>query len=403
MTPSAVDPRSVRRLLVVRPRFLGDLCLTLPVLDALRALCPQARIAYMAEEGPAALLEDDPRVDERIVVRRAPGPAGTAALAARLRRFRPDVALDLFCNPRTAVWCALSGARVRVGYPHKGWRSALYTHHARPRTLSAVGFHLASLEALGWEAPGGPWSGLGPARGPAPRPRLHLAPAAREEAARALESLGVPRDATLVGFHPGARWPTRRWAPERFTQLAQRFLESRRDGVALVTGGPGEEDLVHQVAAPLGGRAREIAGWPLRRFVALQSLCTAFVCGDTGPLHTAAAAGAPTLGLMTRNRPAMFFPYSEEDGHRAHTARVECSPCHRDTCDDLRCLARLTPGGAWLALEGMLARAGRPAETPPAPPPAGGPFRGVLPRGFPRPEARAARPQPGGEPWRRSS
>jgi hypothetical protein len=51
----------------------------------------------------------------------------------------------------------------------------------------------------------------------------------------------------------------------------------------------------------------------------------------------------------------MFFPYPERDGHRAYWSRVECSPCDRDTCEDLRCLARLTVDGAWGRLERMLA------------------------------------------------
>jgi len=65
------------------------------------------------------------------------------------------------------------------------------------------------------------------------------------------------------------------------------------------------------------------------------------------------AAGAPTLGLMSRNRPAMFFPYPAP--HRAYYARVECSPCHRDECGDLRCLHRLDVDGAWRLLSAMLA------------------------------------------------
>ena len=43
-------------------------------------------------------------------------------------------------------------------------------------------------------------------------------------------------------------------------------------------------------------------------------------------------------------------------GHRAHYARVECSPCHRDECDDLRCLERLDVDGAWERLSDMLRR-----------------------------------------------
>jgi ADP-heptose:LPS heptosyltransferase len=340
-----LDPAAVKRVLLVRPRFLGDICLTLPALDAVRRAVPGARVAYLVERESAPLLEGDPRVDELIVTERHAGPLAALSLGRRLRRFGPDLAIDFFCNPRTALWSFLSGARARVGYPNKGWRSALYTHHARPRTLSAVDFHLASLAALGW--PAGP--GV---------PRLHLGAGARAEADAALEALGVPREARLVGFHPGARWPTRRWDPARFTALARRFLAAEERGVALVTGGPGEEPLALAVVSSLPpGRAFAVTGWPIARFVALQSRCAAFVCGDTGPLHTAVAAGAPTLGLFSRNRPAMFFPYPRHAGHRAYYARAECSPCHRDECDDLRCLERLTVDGAWALLSEMLAAA----------------------------------------------
>jgi ADP-heptose:LPS heptosyltransferase len=342
----SVDPTGVRRVLLTRPRFLGDVCLTLPALDAVRAACPAARVAYLVERESAPLLAGDPRVDELVVVERGAGPAGTATLLSRLKRFRPEVAFDFFCNPRTALWTFLSGARVRVGYPNKGWRSALYTHHARPRTLSAVGFHLASLAALGWPAPQGV-------------PRLHVGAKARADAARALAELGVAEDAVLAGFHPGARWPTRRWASERFAALAARFLAREPRGVALVTGGPADAEVVHAVVEGLPAeRAHAVVGWPIARLVALQARCRAFVSGDTGPLHTAVAAGAPTLGLMSRNRPAMFFPYPAALGHRSYYARVECSPCHRDVCDDLRCLHRLTVEGAWRRLEEMLAGTG---------------------------------------------
>lgn len=346
--PRPVDPAGVRRMLFVRPRFLGDVCLTLPALEAARAACPGARVAYLLERDLAPLLEGDPRVDELLTVSRGPSAAETASLIGRLRRFAPDVAFDFFCNPRTAIWTFLSGARVRVGYPNKGWRSALYTHHARPRTLSAVGFHLASPAAVGWPAPHAV-------------PRLHVGEAARDAAARALASLGVAPEATVVGFHPGARGQTRRWFPDRFAALAQRFLEAVPGGVALVSGGPGEAALVNEVLGPLpSGRAHAAVGWPLARLVALQARCAAFVCGDTGPLHTAVAAGTPTLGLISRNRPAMFFPYPESAGHRACYARVECSPCNRDTCDDLRCLRRLTVEGVWDTLAAMLAERGVP-------------------------------------------
>jgi ADP-heptose:LPS heptosyltransferase len=345
-----VDPSSIRRILFVRPRFLGDVCLTLPLLEAARTACPGARVGYVLERGLAPLLAGDPRVDEVLDVPGKPSAGDTLALVRRLRSFGADLLFDCFCNPRTALWSFASGARVRVGYPNKGWRSSVYTHHSRPRTLSATGFHLASLAALGWPVPPVPAT-----------PRLHVGDDARAGAGSALRDLGVTPDARLVGFHPGARWPTRRWDPENFVALAARLLSAHPEAAALFTAGPGEEPIARACVARLpAGRAFVVERWPLARFVALQSRCAAFVCGDTGPLHTAVASGAPTLGLMSRNRPAMFFPYPESEGHRAHWARVECSPCHRDTCDDLRCLKRLSVEGAWRLLEGMLEGTGAP-------------------------------------------
>jgi len=340
MTYAVLDPAMVRRALLLRPRFLGDICLTLPALDAVRAACPQARVAYLVEEGAARLLEGDPRIDELIVTPPRPNLGEWFGVVRRLRRFEPDLALDFFCNPRTALWTALSGARVRVGYAGKGIRSSFYTRQVRPRTLSAVGFHLASVAALGWAAD-------------PTVPRLHLGEEPRAAAEAGLAKRHLPEDARLVGFHPGARWPTRRWDPARWIGLARRFLEREPNGVALVTGGVEDQELVEAIVEALPHRrAHAIVGWRIDCFVALQARCTAFVCGDTGPLHTAVAAGAPTLGLMSRNRPAMFFPYPAP--HRAYYARVECSPCHRDVCEDLRCLHRLSVDGAWALLAAML-------------------------------------------------
>jgi len=349
-----VPTSEVGRILFIRPRFLGDVCLTLPAVDAALAACPGARAAYVTEAPLAPLLEGDARFSDVIAVPARPSPRETLALVRKLRAFAPDVTFDFFCNPRSAVWTRASGARVRVGYPGKGWRSAMYTHHARPRVLSSAAFHAASLSALGWSVPA-----------PLPAPRLAVAGSSRAEARAALQRMTVPDDALLVGIHPGARWPTRRWAPERFAALAKRVLDEHERAFVLVTAGPGEADAAREVLEPLPpDRARLVEGWPIARFVALQSQCVAFVCGDTGPLHTAVAAGAPTLGLLSRNRPAMFFPYDERHGHRAYTAHVECSPCDRDTCADLRCLTRLTVEGAWERLATMLSAARSAAGDP---------------------------------------
>ena len=322
---SPVAPESVRKVLVIRPRFVGDLCLTTPVLTHLARILPGVPVHYLAEEEAAPLLEGDPRLARLWTVPRKASAMATARLCGALRAEKFDLVFDLFCNPRTALWTAATGARWRVGYPNKKLRSAAYNVLVRPLEKSAVRFHLASLEALGWDAPYVP-----------PKIFIH-----DDERAEARAAFG---EGELVGMHPGARWPTRRWAPEDFAALGRTILEERSSARLLVFAGPGEEDLAQRIAADIGdARAQAVTGLSLRAFAAAVSLCRAFVAGDSGPVHVAASVGAPTIGIFGRNEPERFFPYREEDGHRSVYARVWCSPCHRDECDHLSCLRAISP------------------------------------------------------------
>ncbi len=338
-------PGEIRKVLVIRPRFVGDICLTLPVIDNLRRLAPQAELHYLVEEEAAPLLADDPRLARVWVASRRGSALAGARLARDLRGARFDLVLDLFCNPRTALWTAATGAAWRVGYPGKKLRSAAYNVPVATDAVNAVEFHLASLAALGWE----------------PRfevPALAISAGEKSAAWNHLAERGIPAGSELVGFHPGARFMTRRWQPEDFAALGRLILARRQRARLLVFGGPGEEDLARGIAADIGDpRAIPVVDTALRRFAALASLCRAFVVGDTGPMHVAGSAGTPVIGLFGRSLPEVTFVYPEDRGHRSIYARVWCSPCVLDFCDHLSCMRAISPEWVWETLRVTLDRA----------------------------------------------
>src|SRR5262249_55032912 len=145
-----------------------------------------------------------------------------------------DLVLDLFCNPRTAIWTAATGAHVRVGYRGKGWRSAVYNRHPVHEGKSAVRWHLASIAALGW---------------PVDLDAVPSLPMRRPEIEAARARLAMRQRTRVVAIHPGARWPTRQWDPARYAAVARRAA-----GLAhvLVIGGPGEEELAKGIAEASG-------------------------------------------------------------------------------------------------------------------------------------------------------
>lgn len=141
---------------------------------------------------------------------------------------------------------------------------------------------------------------------PAPRPVAWFAP---EDMAR-VEPL-LPAAPFLV-LGPTATWAPKMWPTERFVALAQRLTAP--DGPLpgapiLILGGPGAEEA--RMAAPLLAalpEARPLIGTlSIPEVTALLSRAALYVGNDSGLMHLAAAAGAPTLGLFG---PSMVSEYA---------------------------------------------------------------------------------------------
>ena len=95
-----VRSSNVRRILFVRPRFLGDVCLTLPAVDAALAACPGARAAYVTEAGLAQPFEDAMAVSAALYDALAPALPEQAPYAVSLA-YRVRFAVQM--NAREAM------------------------------------------------------------------------------------------------------------------------------------------------------------------------------------------------------------------------------------------------------------------------------------------------------------
>jgi ADP-heptose:LPS heptosyltransferase len=137
-------------------------------------------------------------------------------------------------------------------------------------------------------------------------------------------------------INPGGGWPTKLWPPERYGQLADWLLREYHM-VSLVTYGPGEEALASSVVeSSKSGAARSIKS-TLKQFVALARRAALFVGGDTGPLHLAAAAGTPVVGIYGPTRPERNGPFSARD--IALGRDLWCrTHCYRRSCWHWECM-----------------------------------------------------------------
>src|ERR1700733_2157592 len=140
-------------------------------------------------------------------------------------------------------------------------------------------------------------------------PPLPVAWTSAEDRARA--AMLLPREHPIIGLGPTANWAPKVWPAERFAALFHALRSGPLPGaIPAVFAGP--SDAERAMAAPLLAAlpdAVDLVGrLSLPEVAACLARCDVFVGNDSGLMHLAAAAGAPTLGLFGPTPAAEYAP-----------------------------------------------------------------------------------------------
>ncbi len=140
-------------------------------------------------------------------------------------------------------------------------------------------------------------------------PPLPVAWTAAEDRALAVRLL--PEGGPIVALGPTANWTGKIWPPDRFVALFRALAAGSMPGARVaVFSGPGayERALAAPVLAALPGAIDLAGSLELPQAAACLARCALFVGNDSGLMHLAAAAGAPTLGLFGPTPAAEYAP-----------------------------------------------------------------------------------------------
>lgn len=302
------------RVLVVQTAFLGDMILTLPLLDLLRSTGAASPLAVLAAPAGARLLETQGAADVLIEFdkRQADsGPVGTLRAARAAREFRADAVLIPHRSFRSAAIAALAGSPRRIGFDESGGR-ALLTESLPYRAHEHEIERVASLAtALGVELP--------PGRVPF---RIRVPEDARERIERTLAAnTGCP----LALLAPGSRWTTKRWPAERYAALADRLAGA---GFRVVlAGGEADAEVSAAVASLSDTETLDTTGRiSVAEWLALVERSTIVISNDSAAAHAAAGTGVAAVAVFGPTVPAQgFAPYT--DRARVIEVDLECRPC----------------------------------------------------------------------------
>ncbi len=305
-----------QRFLVIRLSSMGDIVHALPAVTALGQTFPQAEICWAIEARYANLLEGNPFVHRVIQLdtlgwRAKLASAETIEQVVRsfiaLRELTFETVIDFQGLVKSALIARLARSQNRLGLAENWLREPVagvfYTERVAARGRQhVIEENLALVERLGA-------SPLGFAHWQFPLP--HNAADDRYVEER-LASLSVE---DFMVINPGGGWITKRWAPANYTELIKLVgqLEPGLSWKILLTGSREEEGLIQEILARAGSTRASYFPSTLLQFIALARRAKLFVGGDTGPLHLAAAVGAPIVAIYGPTDSARNGPFLPAD------------------------------------------------------------------------------------------
>ena len=326
--------KGIESILLVRLFALGDIVLTLPLIQTIRDAFPDAWIGYLVKERFSEALAGETGLDE--VIPLPDRAAGQLAAVRRIRKRKPDVAIDLLSSPRSALLTRFCGAGLRVGMD-TGRRNGYY-NEVLPRAIIRDGKRLrcytieSNLELCRM-------LGLNVKAAEDDRPYGFPAAATALEWARSYEdSLGDTKKG-LAGIVPGSTYASKGWPVDRFIDLSNR-ISGELGMRPVIMWGPGEEGLAAEIAEAVSG-ALVPPATGVAEAGALIGRMKVLVGIDSGPKHIAVLLGVPTVTLFGPTDPRIWDPMNRR--HRVLWKGLDCADgCRDKECTPNRCMDMIT-------------------------------------------------------------
>ena len=336
---------SIKKILLIRLRPIGDIVMTTPAIKILREEFPNAFISYVVEPPYVKLIENHSCIDEVLIIRRDSTLIEFLRFVKEIRKRNYDLLIDFHCGPRASLISFLSNARLKVGFkvkyrhfvydikvPRKGEKGYYHSVESHVNLIKAIGIKEKEI------------------------PDLDL-PSPSENEKQKIDNL--LKENHLLPFkkivlHISAGNEYRDWGVENITKLIQLFSENPEIKIILI-GDEKDRETEKKISEKVQNNFFSLVGKlnliELRELISRSHL---FIGSDSGPMHIAASTSTPIIALFGPTIPAVFGPWKAKA--KIIEKELSCRPCRQKKCiyKDFRCLRTITPEEVYKASLTML-------------------------------------------------
>lgn len=315
-----MDYRSneIKSFAVIQTAFLGDITLTLPLINTLKEYFPECKIVFITTPAAHSLCKDFSAIDEVIVYDKKGKDksfGNTRNFAKRVAEHNIDVLL----------------------VPHKSFRSALlslFIRYFSKNRVKTIGFDDNSFSFLlnkrvRYNKNGHEVEKLHSLLKPLLGNTYRWQNKSVSYVSLFKNTIEEPKieksGRNTVAIAPASVWKTKQWSEENYIRLSKMLVESGRKVV--IIGGSSDSELCERIAQK--ANCESLAGkLTLTQTVLLLSQVTALVSNDSAPAHLGYLAGIPVIMIYGPTVPEFgFYPLGNHSTVIQNTS-LSCRPCH---------------------------------------------------------------------------
>lgn len=283
-----IEPDGVQRIAVIRHAALGDMVLVRPFLVELRKFFPNAEIVLSVVSNYQYGVPDD--LVDRVHVIHGSDQKGVS-VRERLKAAKDlgavDLLFDLADTTRSRYLCVLTKARLKIGFPYRGYLRWLLYGAAVPRSdFSFEAINMLDMLMLFGANPEIP-------------PNFGW----REE------DLG-PDLKNKVVYFPFASIEEKCWPQQNFFVLIQEMAQRHPHLEHVVLGGVSASEMLDPFEKVGFGfkNVRLQPAMELGQLTVFLRSAVLVVANDTGVRNLAIAVGTPTVGIFFSTVPYRYWP-----------------------------------------------------------------------------------------------
>jgi heptosyltransferase-2 len=311
-----------QKILIIRLSSLGDILLTTPLLRAIKNLYPLMNIDFLLRAEYADAVKLNPHLNKFYLFNRI--DEKNNLLLDELIQNKYDVVIDLQNNLRTKkITNQLSGKVLR--FNKKNFDKFLLVQFKINRLKDSKQIPIRYASVI---------------------PDLILDKRGLELVTDKQPDSRIDNTKINIGICPGARHFTKRWIPEYYIELGNKFAENNFQ--VFLMGGKTDRVICREISKAIPGSIDLSNDDDLLQTAANMNLCSLVVCNDSGLMHAATSTKAKVITIFGSSVKEFGFTPYHCNNIILENKSLNCRPCShigKDYCPKkhFKCMIEIKP------------------------------------------------------------